>query len=344
MPDLPPDNLQQLKIAYEQAKIYAEELKQKIAEHRKLAEIWRRYEFIVNASKEFMTLIGRDYTYEAVNEAYCRALNKARSEIIGKRVIDIWGEERYLAHIKQYLDECFAGHEVHYQKWFEFASLGRCYFDVAFYPYYGQEGVVTHAAVAFRDMTEREQAREALQRSEERFRQVVVSISAHIYVTEITPDGQHNNLYLSPHVEALTGYPLEKFQADWLFWPSTVIHPDDRATAARQAAQLALGQNSEVEYRLLRADGKIVWVRDSARVQTDGHTKIIYGLVSDITERKLAEEEVRQLNESLEQRVVDRTRELSALYEITAVGSEALNQETMLARSLERILVAMGSR
>ena len=344
MPDLHPDNIQQLKIAYEQAKIYAEELKQKIAEHRKLAEIWRRYEFIVNASKEFMTLIGRDYTYEAVNEAYCRALNRPRSEIIGKSVIDIWGEDRYLVHIKQYLDECFAGHEVHYQKWFEFATLGRCYFDVAFYPYYDQEGVVTHAAVAFRDMTEREQAREALQRSEERFRQVIVSISAHIYVTEIAPDGRRNNLYLSPHIEALTGYPLEKFEANWMFWPSTVIHPDDRATAARQATQLALGQNSEVEYRLLRADGKIVWVRDSARVQTDGHTKIIYGLVSDITERKLAEEEVRQLNESLEQRVVDRTRELSALYEITAVGSEALNQETMLARSLERILVAMGSQ
>ena len=139
MPDVHPDNIQQLKIAYEQAKIYAEELKQKITEHRKLAEIWRRYEFIVNASKEFMTLIGRDYTYEAVNEAYCRALNRPRSEIIGKSVIDIWGEDRYLAHIKQYLDECFAGNEVHYQKWFEFATLGRCYFDVAFYPYYDQE-------------------------------------------------------------------------------------------------------------------------------------------------------------------------------------------------------------
>ena len=337
-------NIQQLKIAYEQAKIYAEELKQKITEHRKLAEIWRRYEFIVNASKEFMTLIGKECTYEAVNEAYCRALNRPRLEIVSKQVVDVWGEERYLAHIKRYLDECFAGNEVHYQKWFEFATLGRRYFDVAFYPYYNQEGVVTHAAVAFRDMTEREQARQALQQSEERFRQVIVSISAHIYVTEITPTGQPKNLYLSPHVEALTGYPLEKFEADWNFWPATVIHPDDRPTAARQAAQLAQGQNSEVEYRLLRADGSIVWVRDSARVQTDGRSKIIYGLVSDITERKLAEEEVRQLNESLEQRVVDRTRELSALYEITAVGSEALNQETMLARSLERILVAMGSR
>jgi len=337
-------NIQQLRIAYEQAKIYAGELNQKIAEYRSLAEIWRRYEFIVNASKEFMTLIGRDCTYEAVNEAYCQALDRPRSDIVGKKVTDVWGEERFQAHIKSYLDECFAGREIHYQKWFEFATQGLRYFDVAFYPYYDQEGAVTHAAVAFRDMTEQEQAREALQRSEERFRQVVVSISDHIYVSEVASDGRRKNIYLSPHIEALTGYPLEKFETDWNFWPSAVIHPDDKAAAARQAAQLARGQNSELEYRLRRADGKTIWVRDSARVQTDGRSNIIYGLVSDITERKLVEEKIRKLNENLEQRVVDRTRELSALYEITAIGSEALSQDAMLARSLERILVAIGSR
>jgi PAS domain S-box-containing protein len=89
----------------------------------------------------------------------------------------------------------------------------------------------------------------------------------------------------------LTGYPLEQFITDWSFWPSTVIHPDDRATAAAQAARLAIGQNSEVEYRLIRADGDIIWVRDSGRVERDTTRQsfIVYGLVSDITERKEAE-------------------------------------------------------
>jgi PAS domain S-box-containing protein len=126
---------------------------------------------------------------------------------------------------------------------------------------------------------------------EELFHQVVLSISDHIYVTEITKEGQRLNLYISPHAADLTGYPLQNFIQDWSFWPSRVIHPDDRAAAAAQAAQLAKGYNSEVEYRMIRADGEIIWVRDSGKVrhhQQNG-SRIIYGVVSDITERKRLE-------------------------------------------------------
>jgi two-component system, cell cycle sensor histidine kinase and response regulator CckA len=141
----------------------------------------------------------------------------------------------------------------------------------------------------------RKQAETALGESEERFRQVIFSISDWIYVTRVTETGEQVSLYFSPHVETLTGYPYENFITDWHFWPSVVIHPDDRAAAAEQAARLASGQSSEVEYRLIRADGEIVWVRDSARVETESTTsKLIYGVVSNITERKQLEEQFHQ--------------------------------------------------
>jgi PAS domain S-box-containing protein len=143
---------------------------------------------------------------------------------------------------------------------------------------------------ARQEIAERKQAEAALRASEERFRQVISSISDWIYVTSLDEDGTKVNLYLSPHVETLTGYPYETFLADWSFWPGVVIHPDDRATAAEQTLRLAQGQNSETEYRLTRADGEIVWVRDSARIETVGaSSKIIYGVVSDITQRKQLE-------------------------------------------------------
>jgi PAS domain S-box-containing protein len=142
---------------------------------------------------------------------------------------------------------------------------------------------------------ERKRAEIALGESEERFRQVISSISDWIYVTRITEDGKQVNLYFSPHVEALTGYPYEKFIGDWSFWPSVVIHPDDQAAAAEQAARLAAGQNSETEYRLIRADGEIIWVRDSARVENeDTNVKLVYGVVSNITQRKQLEEQFHQ--------------------------------------------------
>jgi PAS domain S-box-containing protein len=131
-----------------------------------------------------------------------------------------------------------------------------------------------------------------------------------VYLTELTQDGSYSNCYHSPNVTSLTGYPLEKFQADWSFWPSVVIHPDDRSRAIAQANRLAGGQNSESEYRLVRADGQIIWVRDSACVEDTGATKIIYGIVSNITERKQAQAALEQERALLAQRVNEHTIEL----------------------------------
>ncbi|MBE7551528.1 MAG: PAS domain-containing protein [Anaerolineales bacterium] len=131
----------------------------------------------------------------------------------------------------------------------------------------------------------------ALQESEERFRQVISSISDHIYMTKLTKNEPINH-YISPNFEALTGYRSEKLMAEWNFWPSSLIHPDDRAAAAAQFEKFAHGQNSEVEYRLIRADGQVIWIRDSGRVEKDADQEsiIIYGVISDITGRKQAEE------------------------------------------------------
>jgi PAS domain S-box-containing protein len=187
------------------------------------------------------------------------------------------------------------------------------------------ESVAATAAIAIenarlyeqarQEIVERKRVAEKLRKSEERYHQVISSISDHIYVTEVTEAGDHINLYLSPHIETLTGYPREKFMADWRFWASTVIHPDDRAAAATQAARLAQDLPSEIEYRLVRADGDIIWVRDSARVQREGAIKIVYGVVSSVTERKQAEERIKNQNVLLEQAVQKKTREMELIME-----------------------------
>lgn len=137
---------------------------------------------------------------------------------------------------------------------------------------------------------QRSETEKALQASEARFRHVISSISDHIYVTEIGANQEGINHYLSPNIEPLTGYPREKFLEDWTFWQS-LIHPDDRAAATAQREKFAQGENNEAEYRLICADKKVIWVRDSGQVQRNGHEQsiIVYGVVSDITERKKAE-------------------------------------------------------
>ena len=85
----------------------------------------------------------------------------------------------------------------------------------------------------------------ALRENESRFRQVITSISDHIYATQVVPSGERLNLYISPNVTDLTGYPREKFMTDWNFWPSVVIHPEDRELATVHALHLPLDRQSD---------------------------------------------------------------------------------------------------
>ncbi|MEW5960020.1 MAG: PAS domain S-box protein, partial [Chloroflexota bacterium] len=153
-------------------------VKEDITRRKTLEETWRRYEFIVNTSKEFMTLVDQTHTYAATNESYCRAHNKSREEIVGRTVADVWGEDTYLAYIKQSFDECLAGNEVHFQGWLDFAALGPRYVDVTYYPYYDPDGVVTHAVVVSRDITERKRAEKELERVHAQNEQVLASLSS----------------------------------------------------------------------------------------------------------------------------------------------------------------------
>ncbi len=131
------------------------------SQYKASEEMSRRYEFIVNTSEDFMALIGRDYTYEAVNEAYCRAHQEAREGILHKTVAQIWGKEPFNSTIKRHLDECFAGSVAHYTKWFDFSTLGSRCMDVTYYPYYSDTESVSHAVVVSRDVTDLQRAAEA---------------------------------------------------------------------------------------------------------------------------------------------------------------------------------------
>jgi PAS domain S-box-containing protein len=172
------------------------------------------------------------------------------------------------------------------------------------------------------------QTEEELRSSQERFYQFVLSISDHIYVTEITKDQERLNRYLSPHIESLTGHSQAAHLADWSLWPYQTIHPDDRAAAAAQAARLAQGCNSEMEYRLVRADGQIIWVRDSARVETVDSSKMVYGVVADITERKHREMALAKL--------LELSRALVTIHDPTLVLDEAIKLAVNIAPAADR--------
>jgi PAS domain S-box-containing protein len=155
-----------------------------------------------------------------------------------------------------------------------------------------EKEILTFVSQHIASAIERKQAQDQLRLSEEKFRRVISSISDHIYMTEFNRDGKPVNAYMSPNVESLTGYSFERFLTDWSFWPSVVIHPDDRAGAAVQVERFLQGMDSEAEYRIVKADGTVVWVRDNGRVERHPETGAItvFGAISDITQNKYYEQ------------------------------------------------------
>lgn len=160
----------------------------------------------------------------------------------------------------------------------------------------GSEGGMIGLVAVHADITRQKQAEKALRQSEERFRQVISSISAHIYVTRFGAEGPPENDYISPNVTALTGYPLQMFVEDWNFWAENLILPQDREAARQQADKFKQSQNSELEYRITKKDGSVIWVRDSGRIERNKQTGeiTVYGVISNITERKLAEAAIQE--------------------------------------------------
>src|SRR5581483_5552809 len=90
------------------------------------------------------------------------------------------------------------------------------------------------------------------------------------------------------------------------------LHPDDRERWHEEFARTcATGEPFRAEYRFLARDGRVVWVHGEAKVVRDevGRPLFMQGIAFDITPIMQAEEKLKALNQTLEQRVAERTAE-----------------------------------
>lgn len=141
---------------------------------------------------------------------------------------------------------------------------------------------------------------QALLASEASFRQVIGSISDHVFAIRLRADGTETAIYRSPRMAELTGIPETKLQGDMVHVIEQLVHPDDHLRAMNTIRHMQVGDAKEFEYRVRRADGESIWVRTNLRIQPSGQDRIVFGVTSDITERKRMEEtmvEIRALAE-----------------------------------------------
>ncbi len=147
-----------------------------------------------------------------------------------------------------------------------------------------------------KEITRGRESEESAWKSEGNFKLFQSSVFDVIY----RYDPQNNRYdFISPSVELQTGYTVEEFTSDPTKMIHRITHPEDlarvQAEVERRIAEGSSGRPFRVEYRITRKDGRQIWVGDQKTLEftLDGRLDRINGVVRDITERKLAEEAIR---------------------------------------------------
>jgi len=136
-----------------------------ISDRGEAEEARRRFEHIVSTSTDILALLDRNFVYLAVNPAYLAAWKKSRDEMVGRQAVEVVGEEFFETWMKPNALRCLEGQTVNFQAWYKYPAYEPRYMDFNYYPYTDAKGEVIGFAINGRNMTERHQAEQELQRT-----------------------------------------------------------------------------------------------------------------------------------------------------------------------------------
>jgi len=171
----------------------------------------------------------------------------------------------------------------------------------------------------FEDITARVEAEAATAASTIQYETLLENLPAVVYETD--PDDDRRTRYVNRKIEELLGYTMEEWLDQQDMW-TEVLHPDDRERelAANDLAS-STGEPWQREYRLIGAEGQVVWVRDQAQLlrDVDGNPTRWQGVMVDITTEKEAQLALAIAHDDLEFRVRARTAALQETNELMGI-------------------------
>jgi len=248
---------------------------------------------------------------EAIYEIDCRGIIKyvspsiktilgySEQELIGKNFIEFIGESaahlsarlHLLKEEKVLVNDYKINNNTGISKWIRFSSNAII-----------EDGIFKGASGTLTDITERKNAEEKLKKSEENYRMLVESINDVIY--EISNEGIVK--YVSPSVSRVLGYTADEVIGTNII---DFIYKEDKLMIYERISKLYEKDYSYLEYRYVNKKGNICWVRSSTNaIIENGKMTGASGMLTDITERKQAENALRE-SESLYRAILNASPE-----------------------------------
>ncbi len=247
----------------------------------------RMYERMVSCMPDHISMLDREYRYLAVNDTYLSHHGLPREAIVGHSVAELLGQTLFDTLVREKLDACLAGERVHYQQWFDFPVSGRRFVDVTYTPYRNDAGRIDGVIVASRDLTELEQAHQALMETETRYRLMVDQAADALYIHD------QNGRLVDVNQRACDS--LGYSRTELLGMAVLEVEQDFSLAAAREFwATMQPGQILTLHGHHRRKDATLFPVEVHVSCFDMKGQRLIAGLARDVSERIQAEEKLRQ--------------------------------------------------
>ncbi|RRB04826.1 PAS domain-containing sensor histidine kinase [Larkinella rosea] len=293
----------------------------------------RIYEAIAGSTPDLMYVFDLNYRFIYANQALLAMWGSSWDDAIGNSLLENGYEPWHAQMHEREIDQVVATKQaIRGEVSFPHATLGKRIYDYVFAPVLNERNEVEAVAGTTRDITDIKRAEAALKASEERFRLFVTASSDVVYT--MSADWRQMNLLEGKTFLAMTRKPSR----NWLL--EYIPVEDQRQVEAALEEAIAGKRVFELEHRIIRADGTIGWTISRAVPILDeqGHILEWFGSASDVTERKRAEQALRQSEErfrnlttELEERVKTRTQALSQANADLKRSNENLQQFAYVA-------------
>lgn len=245
---------------------------------------------IISSAGEGLIVYDRNLSCTIWNQFMEELTGVPASQVIGSLQSDLF-RDLYCTEPEPLLRRVLSGETIHLpDSHFHIPATGRQgWASSNFRPLVSTTGQVTGVVVTFHDNTERKHAEEALRASEERLRlaldaAVIGTVDWHIPTNQVDYDGHFERLLQLDQSAA-----INTFEA-----LLSMVHPDDQVQLQDTLLQASIeGAHYEAEFRLRPQNGELRWLAVQGEVHLDEHGRPVRmpGVVQDITERKLVEEE-----------------------------------------------------
>ncbi|QWR77345.1 PAS domain S-box protein [Candidatus Magnetomonas plexicatena] len=283
------------------------EIEKSIANAKELKEKEELLRLITDSLPALIAYLDSETRYRFANKLYEDWFGYSHSEILGKRLKEILGQD-YHEVVKDNLIMALSGQKVQFDGYIKLKDGTQKIIAVRYIPHLNAEdGNVKGISVIAHDITELKNTELALRESEERFRRIFEDSPIGIAVT----DSNDYFIKVNNTMCQMLGYTEEEFKT---LTYHELTHKEDFNEHKKLVSKLrnALIPAYKMEKRYVRKNGEVIWVNVIADLIRDENGAVVYGIgmIENITHRKEMEMSIAMYTDQLESVVQERTKEL----------------------------------